>query len=229
MFIKRMMRIHRRAKEALAFHYIEHQERTDSLIRTLREVVTAYETDGGADKRLAAIGSALSGKSAQVLEQCEAHEAHAGNNYYPFLWRFYASYRPTLFRIWQTIQMKATSQDFSLENALTFILKNEHSRAEWVPLLQKDEAKARKLDLSWVPDSWWRLVTGQTRGDFVPYQVNRRYLELCVFTQQPAFFRAISTVLILLRTSSPTDIRKSLLLFDFHFDGIYFTKALGWV
>jgi hypothetical protein len=31
MFIKRMMRIHCRAKEALAFHYIEHQERTDGL------------------------------------------------------------------------------------------------------------------------------------------------------------------------------------------------------
>jgi hypothetical protein len=88
------------------------------------------------------------GKSAQVLEQCEAHEALAGNNYYPLLWRFYASYRPTLFRIWQTIQMKTTSQDFSLENALTFILENEHSRAEWLPLLQNDEAKTRQLDLS---------------------------------------------------------------------------------
>lgn len=41
----------------------------------------AYEIDGCADKRLAAIGSALSGKSAQVLEQCETHEAHAGNTW----------------------------------------------------------------------------------------------------------------------------------------------------
>jgi hypothetical protein len=68
MFIERMMRIHRRAEEVLAFHYIKHQARTAGLIRTLRDVVTTYETKGGADKRLAAIGSVLSGKSAQVLE-----------------------------------------------------------------------------------------------------------------------------------------------------------------
>ncbi len=34
MFIKRMMRIHRRGKEALALHHLKHQERTDGLIRT---------------------------------------------------------------------------------------------------------------------------------------------------------------------------------------------------
>lgn len=56
MFIKRMMRIHRRGKEALALYYLKHQERTDNLIRTLREVVTAYHTEGDAPQRLAAIG-----------------------------------------------------------------------------------------------------------------------------------------------------------------------------
>jgi hypothetical protein len=52
MFIKRMMRIHRRAKEALALHRLKHQGRTDSLVRTLREVVNAYQTEGDAPERL---------------------------------------------------------------------------------------------------------------------------------------------------------------------------------
>jgi hypothetical protein len=99
MFIKRMMRIHRRGKEALALHHLKHQERTDGLIHTLRDVVTAYHTDGEAHQRLAAIDGVLAGKSRELLQQCDAHEAYAGNNYYPFLWRFYASHRPTLFRI----------------------------------------------------------------------------------------------------------------------------------
>ena len=93
MFIKRMMRIHRRGKEALALHHLKHQERTDGLIRTLRDVVTAYYTEGDAQQRLAAIEAVLVGNSTEVLEQCEAHEAHAGHNYAPFLWRFYASHR----------------------------------------------------------------------------------------------------------------------------------------
>jgi hypothetical protein len=150
MFIKRMMRIHRRGKEALALHHLKHQERTDGLIRTLRDVVTAYQTEGGSDDRLAAIGSVLAGRGAEVLEQCEVHEAHAGNNHNPFLWRFYASHRSTLFRIWRAIQMKTTSQDSSLEKALAFIMENEQSRTEWLSL---EESGKPKLDLSWVPEN----------------------------------------------------------------------------
>jgi len=32
------------------------------------------------------------------------------NNYYPFLWRLYASHRPTLFRIWRAITMKTPAR-----------------------------------------------------------------------------------------------------------------------
>jgi TnpA family transposase len=182
MFTKRMMRIHRRGKEALALHQLKHQERTDGLIRTLRDVVTAYHTDGDAHQRLAAIESVIADKSAELLEQCDAHEAHAGHNYYPFLWRFYASHRPTLFRIWGAITMKTTSQDASLEHALAFILAHEHSRSEWLPLMAEYTAQPT-LDLSWVPDTWWQLVTGQRTRDAPPRRVNRRHLEVCVLTQ----------------------------------------------
>jgi TnpA family transposase len=181
-FIKRMMRIHRRGKEALALHHLKYQERTDGLIRTLRDVVTAYHTEGDAQQRLAAIEAVLAGNSTELLEQCDAHEAHAGNNYFPFLWRFYASHRPTLFRIWRAIPMKATSQDASLEQALAFILAHEHSRSEWLPLTAEPTAQPT-LDLSWVPETWWRLVTGQRTRDAPPRRVNRRHLEVCVWTQ----------------------------------------------
>jgi hypothetical protein len=148
----------------------------------LRDVVTAYHTDGEADQRLAAIEAVLAGKSVERLEQCDAHEAHAGHNYYPFLWRFYASHRPTLFRIWRAIPMKTTSQDASLVHALAFILAHEHSRSEWLPLTG-EHAATTTLDLSWVPESWWRLVTGQHPRDAPPKRVNRRHLEVCIWTQ----------------------------------------------
>jgi hypothetical protein len=101
-------------------------------VRTLREVVTAYQLEGDALQRLAAIDGVLAGKSTDVLQQCEAHEAHAGNNYYPFLWRFYASHRPTLFRIWRAVRLRSTSHDDSMEKALRFVLEHEPHRAEWL-------------------------------------------------------------------------------------------------
>jgi TnpA family transposase len=181
MFIKRMMRIHRRAKEALALHHLKHQDRTDTLVRTLREVVTAYQTDGDTTQRLAAIDSVLAGKSADVLQQCEDHEAHAGNNYYPFLWRFYASHRSTLFRIWREIRLRSTCYDTSIEKALQFVLDHETHRAEWLILEESDRDELG--DLSWITDVWWRLLTGEGKRDLKPDRLHRRQFELCMFTQ----------------------------------------------
>lgn len=39
------------------------------------------------------------------------------------------------------------------------------------------------LDLSWISEGWWRLVTGErTRGTY-PDRVDRRHFEVCVFSQ----------------------------------------------
>jgi len=176
-----MMRIHRCAKEALALHRLRHQDCTDNLVRTLREVVIAYQLEGDPLQRLAAIDGVLAGKSTDVLQQCEAHEAHGGNNHFPFLWRFYASHRPTLFRIWRAVRLRSTSHDDSMEKALRFVLEHEPHRAEWLAL-REDETEALG-NLAWVSDAWWKLVTGETKRDRKPGRLQRRYFELCVFTQ----------------------------------------------
>jgi hypothetical protein len=46
MFIKRMMRTHRHAREALALDRLKHEARTDGLIRTLHEVILAWNGEG---------------------------------------------------------------------------------------------------------------------------------------------------------------------------------------
>jgi hypothetical protein len=111
MLIRRLRRIHRRGEEALIEHRQVQQDRTDQLIGTLRALVLAYHSNGTAEQRLEAIGEALSDRGPDLLEQCEAHQAFAGNNYYPFLWRFYVSHRSTLFRLLSALEFESTSQD----------------------------------------------------------------------------------------------------------------------
>jgi hypothetical protein len=125
---------------------------------------------------LHAIGTVLATDSRVLLEQCEAHQAQAGNNYYPYLWRFYQSHRSTLLRIWHVLRFCSTTHDNSLERALGFVLANENNRAEWLAFTEPSS------DLDWVPDTWWRLVTGTAKREPVD-RVNRRFFELCVFTQ----------------------------------------------
>ena len=157
MFIKRMLRIHRHGREALALDRLKHQERTDGLIHKLHEVIVAWGTEGNAEERLQAIGTVLAPDSRMLLEQCEAHQAQTGNNYYPYMWRFYQSHRSTLLRIWRALKFRSTTQDTSLGRALDLVLENETSRAEWLSLSEPWN------DLDWVPDTWWRLVTGEVK------------------------------------------------------------------
>lgn len=137
MFIKRMLRIHRYAREALALDRLKHQERTDGLIHTLHEVIVAWGTEGNAEERLQAIGTVLAPDSRILLEQCEAHRAQTGNNYYPYMWRFYQGHRSTLLRIWRALKFRSTIQEISLGRALDLVLENETNRAEWLSLSRK--------------------------------------------------------------------------------------------
>jgi TnpA family transposase len=176
MFIKRMLRIHRHGREALALDRLKHQERTDGLIHKLHEVIVAWGSEGNAEERLQAIDTVLAPDSRALLDQCEAHQAQTGNNYYPYMWRFYQGHRSTLLRIWHALKFRSTTQDTSLARALDLVLENETSRAEWLSLSEPWH------DLDWVPDTWWRLVTGEVKRQPV-VRVHRRFLELSVFTQ----------------------------------------------
>ena len=177
LFSKRLSAIHRKGKEALAAYQLEHQGRADALIRTLHEVVAAYERDGDAAARLGAITTVIGHRTDLLKTQCAAHEAYADNNYLPFLWRFYASHRPTLFKLCRVLPLRPTTQDKSFQAALEFLLEHEKSRADW--LLLEDTS----LDLSWLSEKWWDLVMDGARRCPKPERVKRRPFEVCIFTQ----------------------------------------------
>ena len=171
MLIKRMMRIHTKGKQSLEQYRSQQQKRTDELVATLRDFLTAYQTEGSAEERVEALTNVIGDRTATLLEDCEAHLAYAGNNYYPFLWRHYKSHRATLFKILQSIRLRSTSQDTLMEQAIAFLQSHQHSRADWVPTVHmvkkrsgNDESERLPLvDLSWVPDSWWRWMNPQRK------------------------------------------------------------------
>jgi TnpA family transposase len=180
MFLRRMGNIHKKAGEALEAHRAGRQKQTDGLVATLKEVVTAYGSQGDVQERFSAIEKVIGHRTEVLLEQCEAHEAYADDNYAPFLWRFYASHRKTLFDLWRTLPLRASSQDTSVMEALAFVLKHQHSLKEWLPINAPDTAR---LDLSWVPEKFWKLVTAEAKRSPYPLRVNRRHFEVCVFSQ----------------------------------------------
>jgi TnpA family transposase len=189
MFIKRMSSIHRKGKEALELYRTKNIQTTDKLVVTLRDMILAYKKHGSIEERFAAIQSVIEEKSDEVLSDCEAHTAHTGNNYYSFLWKYYKSHRVTLFSLLKNVTLHSTNQDVSLEQALKFLQANEHVRKDLLDSIRIEnkgktsENKIQLLDLSWISDDWWKLITGYSNRNIYPDKIDRRYFELYVFTQ----------------------------------------------
>lgn len=180
-FIKRLSDIHRSAKEALETYQREHRERTDQLIATLKSMLIALTSQNEDTAQMLEIRTLIAGREAELLEQCEAHEAVANGNYLPFVWRFYSSHRAILFELARVLPLRATSLDTSLLKALELMLEHQPRRGDWLTLEPLGGQPA--LDLAWVSDPWWRLLTDQKRRTSTPERVNRRHFEVCVFTR----------------------------------------------
>ena len=184
MFIRRMQKIHVKAKEALDKYREEYQARTDRLISTFRDVIVAYSTEGEVTQRFTEIEKALGENPDQLLTECEAHLAYTGNNYYPFLWRFYRSHRAILFQILKQVKLRSTTQDKSVEASIQFLIDHHLSRKDWLNVVETEEEQTvQLLDLEWIPQKWWQLITNQKNKKSYPDSINRRYFEMCVFSQ----------------------------------------------
>jgi hypothetical protein len=102
----------------------------------------------------------------------------------PFLGRFYSQQRANFFRFPENVSLTSTSQDRSIYNAIDFIMASRHERLSLV--LEEPEtstAATRRLDISWIQGRWWPLVNGTKDESAVGDSVDRRYFELCLFTQ----------------------------------------------
>jgi TnpA family transposase len=189
MFVRLMTRMHNRAREALDEHRARHAAETDALIALLREtVLVCQDQEVGPDGRLAKVESLLLPEADAILAKCEAHAAFAGNNYLPLLARFYGAQRAAFLRFLAHAAPVSTSQDRATEQAIAFLLAHRTDRRAklrtTVEAAQADGAVVRRpLDLSWVGEKWWPLLTGRTARDPAPTEVDRRHFEICLFTQ----------------------------------------------
>jgi hypothetical protein len=190
MLVRLLQRIHRQGKQALIAYREEAAPRTDALVGTLRDLVVAHGQEGTEAERFAAMDAVIAARGGEVLiEECDAHLAHAGNNYYPFLWRLYRSYRATLFALLGALTLRSTTQETGVEEALRFLQEHAGRTGQWLRTARSERGPAGErrtvplVDLSWIPDGWWRLVAGQRTRETHPERVDRRHFEVCVFSQ----------------------------------------------
>jgi TnpA family transposase len=189
MLIKQMQQIHHKGKMALVELRVQTQPRTDELIATLRDLVLAYQNEGDISERFTAIETVIGNQGDTIVEQCEAHLSHAGNNHFSLIQDFYKSRRAPLFRLLAALPIRSSTQDTTLESVIQFLLEHRDNRLSHLPMTVLEhpgtmaEKRVQRLDLSWIPPKWWYLVTQQRARLPYPNVVHRRHFEVCVFSQ----------------------------------------------
>ncbi len=174
MFVKRMDKIHRQARERLLEIQARQREKTENLVAALAGVIGAVRSDDSSDSKVQRIDQVFAerGGIERLQEDCEAVRAWSNNNYLPLLGRPYKRYRYLLFRLIGALQFVSTTQERALLDALAIVRANQNRRAEWIP--------TEDVDFSFVGERRWNDVVLRVRNG--KREMHRRQFEICVFT-----------------------------------------------
>ncbi len=172
MFLKAVAALHDRGKDALEALRKRQRQTVERLLTALSGIARTNleEADDARFGELVRTYLEEAGGAEEVHEWCQAIIEFNDNNYLPLLPRLYAGVRRTLFTILRTLTIHTTSQDDSVEQALTFVLAQAHRRGRTLPAT---------ISLAFASEAWQRLVSVRT-GTTVAF--DRRALELCVLS-----------------------------------------------
>ena len=109
--------------------------------------------------------------------------AYAGNNYLPFMVPLYKKQRSALFRAIEILNLESATEDKDVLNAFEFIQECKNKRIELLQIKENVEDPNSKniINIRWVRDRWWKLVTGKASKTAQVTHVNKHNFELCVF------------------------------------------------
>ncbi len=111
------------------------------------------------------------------------------STYFPFLRTLVSRHRASLFRFLSTVTLRSPHQNKALEETIQFLQANEHRTGKYLRTARSEHHRGQPrqiiplVDLSWMSDTWRRIVTGQSRRQPSPERVDRQHFEACVFTQ----------------------------------------------
>lgn len=189
MCCKRLLKIQHQGQEAFDLAQKAARERITRLVETLRDVTRAYEKEGTMTERMKAIDAVYHGDSAHILSDCEAQLALLANTSLPFLRTFVSRHRASLFRFLSTVTLRSPHQNKAMEETIQFLQANKHHTGKYLRTAQVERHRGKPptiiplVDLSWMSDTWRRIVTGRPGRKPFPERVDRQHFEACVFTQ----------------------------------------------
>jgi len=151
-FCKQMSQVTHAAEDALQQYLTDNQVKTDEIVRRFALLETVLKSAQPAADQLQAVHQTVTARP----DLCEFSRLHA--------------------------EFVSTSQDTSFERSLALMLAHRNRHSEWVQLKAGTTVFLSLQDLAWVPEKWWKLITGDTQRQ-APTRLHRRQFEVSVCAQ----------------------------------------------
>lgn len=199
MFLKRIAAIHTRARVSLESLCEQERATTEQwadALATITHATTAQTADEALGHATRMIIGQLGGAT-KILEAYEVLSTYHGNNYYPLLWKHFRVHRTAFFHLLRTLDIRSTSQDQTLTEAIDYLKAHETTRKRYI---------APPFGLDRTTDQWRRTIIVR-RKNRVYY--DRRRLEVCLFSLIASEFK--SGDLALVQSHEYADLREQLL------------------
>jgi hypothetical protein len=182
MFLRRLQKRPPQAQEALADSRDQHQEQTETRVALLGHMVSGWQARETPEQQPQAVDALIGGQTDPILAQCEAHLAYAGNNSLPCLRPLCRPHRTLCLDVLECFHPTSTSADTALHQAIACVAHHRRTRAARLPVRGEHDPTTARLALAWIPQRWWKAVTGQQRHAGPAETVDHRSLELCVLS-----------------------------------------------
>jgi hypothetical protein len=124
-----------------------------------------------------------------LCEFSRLHAEYGGKNECRFMAQFFKPRRAELLRILTRLRFVGTSHDTGFERSLALMLSQRERRGEWIALKAGKDTYLSLQDLEWVPEKWWKLITGESQRES-PTRIHRRQFEVCVCAQMIREFKS---------------------------------------
>jgi TnpA family transposase len=180
-FCKQMSRVSRIAGEKLQKYLMDSQGKTDEILRRYALLDTVLSSTESDETQLQEVRQTISDRP-DLCEFSRLHTEYGGKNECRFMKPIFANRRAELLRILSKLRFVSTSQDLSFERALILMLDQRGRHSEWITLKSGTSAYLSLSDLAWVPEKWWKLITGEQQRE-APTRLHRRQFEVCVCAQ----------------------------------------------
>ena len=180
-FCKQMSRVSHAAAQALQQYLVDNQAKTDEILRRYASLDAVLKSAEPSQAQLLAVRQTIASRP-DLCEFSRLHAEYGGKNECRFMAPVFANRRSELLRILCALQFVSTSQDASFERALTFMLAQRGRSGEWIVLQSAAAGGLSLSDLGWVPEKWWKLITGMAQRE-APTRLHRRQFEACVCAQ----------------------------------------------